>query len=329
MQVGILGVAHMHAVTYAALLGEMSGVQLAVIADEDEVRGRELAARFNSRWEKDYQTALSFPLDAVIVASENSRHREMAMAALEARLPVLCEKPLATRVEDAEAMVAESERRGVVLATAFPMRHSLPIRRLYDYLQTGALGRIVALNGTNRGQNPGGWFIRPELSGGGAVLDHTVHVIDLMRWYTGSEVVEVYAEIGTMHRECPVDDMGLLMLEFENGVVAAHDPSWSRPRQAFPTWGDVTLEVLGTEGVAWVDAFGQRLLAFDETIGKMQYVPWGDNADHGMLQDFLRVVREGGTPAATGKDGLEAVRVALAAYESARAQKPVRLSYNR
>jgi predicted dehydrogenase len=250
----------------------------------------------------------------------------MTLAALEANLPVLCEKPLATTVDDARAMVAFSQQRGVVLATAFPMRHSTPVRQLWEKIRAGELGRLLALNGTNRGQNPGGWFIVPELSGGGAVLDHTVHVVDLMRWYTGSEIKVVYAEIGTMNPDSAIDDIGLLTMEFENDVIAAHDPSWSRPRRSFPTWGDVTLEVIGTEGVATVDAFGQHLLAFEEPIGKMQYLPWGDNADAMMLQDFIDAVRYRQTPAATGQDGLEALRVALAAYESAQLGKPVSLT---
>lgn len=76
-----------------------------------------------------------------------------------------------------------------------------------------------------------------ELAGGGAVTDHTVHLLDLMRWITKSEVKKVYAEIDAfLHSHYQIDDVGHVQLEFENGVIADIDPSWSRPL-GYPAWG--------------------------------------------------------------------------------------------
>src|SRR5947209_6613557 len=79
--------------------------------------------------------------------------------------------------------------------TAFPCRYSPVMQKLKAMIDSGSAGKVLAFRGTNRGRNPGGWFIDRQLSGGGAMIDHTVHVTDLMRWLLRDEVKEVYAEI--------------------------------------------------------------------------------------------------------------------------------------
>lgn len=325
MNIAIFSFAHMHAYSYARSLQALHGVNLVIIADDDVERGRKAAEAFGTRYVKDYQEALKEPLDAVIVTSENTRHAEMVVAALQAGVHVLCEKPIATRLEDGRRMVQAAQVSQKTLQMAFPMRYNIPAARVKHQLDQGRLGRIRLMNGTNHGKNPGGWFIDPHLSGGGAVMDHTVHLVDLMRWYTGSEVREVYAEIGTRFHQIGVDDTGLLTFEFENGVVAALDPSWSRPQRSFPTWGDVTLEIVGTKGVMHLDAFAQHLVHYQESSGRAQHLGWGDDPDLRMLQSFISCIRTGNAPLASGHDGLQATQVALAAYESARLARPIRI----
>ena len=87
----------------------------------------------------------------------------------------------------------QSKRR--LCANGIPVRYNATVVRAKQMVDEGKLGRILAMKGTNRGRNPGGWFIDPKLSGGGAVMDHTVHVADIMRWITGAEVKDVYAEV--------------------------------------------------------------------------------------------------------------------------------------
>lgn len=329
MKVGIISFAHMHAQSYAEcfkILEEQGGnVNLVAIADADEERGRNAATRFDCTYFRDYQDLLATDVDAVVVCSENVLHAEMVIAAAEARKHVLCEKPLATTVGDARRMIAASERAGIILQVAFPVRFNSAIQRLQKMVVSEELGRIIAIRGTNRGKNPDGWFVDQSLSGGGAVLDHTVHVVDLMRWMLRSEVKEVFAEVDTRFHSIDVDDCGLLLLEFENGVFASHDPSWSRPKM-YPTWGDVTLEVVGTNGVSVVDAFAQHLTDFGDTALPIQHAFWGNSMDLGLIRDFVDCVTSGRSPFITGMDGLQAVAVALAAYESARTGKPIPLA---
>ena len=222
-------------------------------------------------------------------------------------------------------MVNAAEDKKRILQMAFPMRYSVPVAHVKQQVDQGLLGRILLLNGTNHGKNPGGWFVNPSLSGGGAVMDHTVHVVDLMRWYTQSEVREVYAEIDTRFHPIGTDDTGLLTFEFENGIIAGLDPSWSRPPRSFPTWGDVTLEIVGTEGVTHLDAFAQHLVHYHEALGRTQHLNWSDDPDTRMLKSFFTCIRDGRPPLASGRDGLLATEVAWAAYESARLMQPVKI----
>ncbi|MCL6625266.1 Gfo/Idh/MocA family protein [Alicyclobacillus shizuokensis] len=325
MKVAIFSFAHMHAYSYAAILSRRKDIELAFVADENEERGSSAAEKYGARFVPDYQAVLNQPdVEAVVICSENARHAEMVVAAAEAGKHVLCEKPIATSMEDGRRMVAACNEASVKFQIAFPIRFSTPVQRVKHQVDQGKLGQLMAINGTNRGQNPGGWFVDPALSGGGAVLDHTVHVIDIMRWYTGSEVREVYAEVGTRFSARSVDDCGLLTMSFENGVIAAHDPSWSRPK-TFPTWGDVTLRLIGTAGALTVDALAQNLVRYDDEAGTVKHIMWGDDPDEQMLNSFIESIYNDAAPLVTGEDGLKATEVALAAYESARTGRPVKL----
>lgn len=185
-----------------------------------------------------------------------------------------------------------------MLQTAFPVRFNTPVVKAKQVIESGQLGNIVAIKGTNRGTNPGNWFVDPEKSGGGAVIDHTVHVVDIIRWYTGAEVKEVYAEVGNLISDYDIDDCGLLTMEFDNNMFATLDCSWSR-NESFPTWGDLTLEVVGTRGTLKVDAFGQKTNVYNKDGAKWDF--WGDDMDKALVEDFISSVRDGNPLQLLGK----------------------------
>ena len=158
-------------------------------------------------------------------------------------------------------MLALCETAGVTLMTAFPMRFSPPVIAAREALLAGSLGRIYGCNATNQGQLPvaAPWFIDPDLAGGGALMDHVVHVADLLRWFFGSEVRQVYAQANRiLYRELQprVETGGIALLDFADGSFASIDCSWSRPSN-YPTWGNVKLEIVGEGGLLSLDAFRQ------------------------------------------------------------------------
>lgn len=324
LRVGLASCAHVHATAYLAALRELPDATLAGIWDDVPERGQRLAAEYGAPFYPELGTLLA-GVDTVVVASENARHRALVEAAAAAGVPVLCEKPLATTLADARAMVQACAAAGVALGTAFPVRYSAAVRGLRDAVRGGTLGETLVVRATNRGAFPGGWFGDPALAGGGALMDHTVHVADLLRWIWGREFAEVYAEAATRHHAIAVDDCGLLLIKMEGGLVVSLDPSWSRPVKAWPTWGDVTLEVTGTLGTAFVDVFAQNVELFSNERGRARWLGWGDDLDRLMLADWIASVRAGTPPPISGEDGLRASELAFAAYRSASAHEPVAL----
>lgn len=324
MNIGIMSFAHIHATSYADAIGRIEGAQLSAIYDTNVVRGEAAASKYNVPFFADVEQFLSSAIDVVLVCSENALHKEMVIAASKAKKHILCEKPIATNVADAEEMIAVCEEHGVELSIAYPVRYSAPIQQLKADIAAGELGEIVAIRSTNRGQNPGGWFIDEALAGGGAVLDHTVHMVDIMRWYMDSEAVEVTAFADTCFTELETDDAGIMTLVFDNGVIASHDASWSRFPQ-FPTWGDVVIEVIGTKGTRKVDVFNEQLRVYGKGAKSLTHMYCGNDTDFDLIVDFLRAIQAGKKPLISGYDGLQSLRIALAAYESNEQKQPVKL----
>ena len=329
MKIGILSFAHHHAEAYIANLRAIPGVEVCGVADEDAVRGQRLAQAHGAPFFTSYEALLASKPDGVIICSENNRHLPLVEMAADAKINVLCEKPLATTLADARAVVEVCERAGVLLMTAFPMRFSTPLQEVKARLDAGELGQVYCFNATNQGELPTkhrGWFVDPQLAGGGALMDHTVHLVDIMRWYVGSEAAEVYAQSNKIFHanEVEVETGGLEMITFQNGVFASIDASWCRP-QYWPTWGGLTFEMVTERGAVIVDGFKQNITVYSHANQRPVWQYWGSDMNQAMVSEFVSAIRDGRQPAVSGLDGLRAVEVTLAAYESVRTGQPVRL----
>lgn len=329
MKIGIMSFAHLHAEGYINNLRNAPGVEMIGIADEDLERGERFARQFNAHLFRSYEEMLSTRPDGVLICSENSKHRPLAEMAAAAGVNVLCEKPLATTVEDSRAILSACERAGVVLMTAFPMRFSTPLEEVKQRLDAGDLGSVLCFNASNQGELPKkhrDWFVDPLLAGGGAIMDHTVHLVDIMRWYLGSEITEVYAQHNQIFHagEVEVETGGMVMVTFQNEVFASIDCSWSRPSY-WPAWGGLSFEMVTSRGAVLVDAFKQNLTIFSHSIQRPAWAFWGSDANQAMVDEFVAAIREKRPAKVTGVDGLRAVEVALAAYRSAESGQPVKL----
>jgi UDP-N-acetylglucosamine 3-dehydrogenase len=318
MKIGLLSMAHIHAGLFYAPYFQQTG-HLHAIWDDDEARGREAAATYGCRFEPDLAKLLR-AVDGVVITTENTKHKDLAVAAARAGRHILCEKPLATTRADCLTMMEEARRAGVILMTAMPCRFHPAYHRIKAAVDNGEVGALVGIAATNQGHYPGGWFGTPELAGGGTVMDHTVHVADLLRHLTGSEVKSVYAVADRrFYPDVPAEDCGSISVEFENGVIATIDPSWSLPKPYARPF-NVTMEVVGTQGTITVDMFYQVI---DLWAGGNSLEIWGSNAYHLMPQRFVDACTKGAPVVVTGEDGFRAAEVAFLAYESIRQGKPV------
>lgn len=329
LRIGIMSFAHLHAEGYIGILQNDPNVDYIGLADHDPERAKRYAKQFESPMFDDYAALLAEKPDAVIIASENNKHRELTEMAAAAGVHVLCEKPIATTIEDAEAMIAACEKANVNLMIAFPMRFSPAAQQIKAAIARGDFGAIRCVNATNQGENPDhhrAWFSDREKAGGGAVMDHTVHIVDMMRWYMNAEPVEVYAEVDNLFykKTHDIDTAGLLMITFDNGVFVSLDTSWSRPT-FYPVWGNVKTDLITERGVVRSDYFVQKLDVYEGAQKRPLHHGWGSDPNAGMIAEFLQSVREGRKPLITGEDGLAALRVVHAAYISGQTNAPVKI----
>jgi predicted dehydrogenase len=324
--VAILGCAHQpHAWSYARALTSLPAARLVGVHDADAGLGHSVADDFGVPWTDDAEALLSSSdVQAVVVCSPTSQHRADVELAAGHGLHVLCEKPVATRVEDAEAMLAAVDAAGIQLHVAFVSRFLPQVRQVKDALDSGRLGHVVGLRAGNRGRPPlppgyPSWITDPEQSGGGALIDHSVHLTDLVRHLTGLEVEQVAAEAGSLLWSAGVEDCALLSLRLEGGAVAALDPSWSVP--ADNPWDyDFFLRLVGTAGAVDLDDLAASVTLVSPRAGRgMRLVGFADDPDAAMVEAFVASMRAGEVldPCATGVDGLRALQVALAGYASA------------
>ncbi len=334
LKVAVLSFAHTHAIGYCRLLAGRGDIEL-VTTDPDGAsatdaapRGRQLAELLGVAYVDSYAEALAWGPDAVVVTAENARHRGLVELAAAAGAHILCEKPLASTVEDADAMVAAAERAGVTLMTAYPVRFASSFRDACDRVRAGQLGTVIGVKGTNNGKIPltdRAWFTDAALSGGGALVDHVVHCADLLDELLGELPTSVRAVSNRMLHAgsgVQVETGGLVTAVYPSGVIATIDCSWSVPDSS-PTWGGVTLQITGTRGSITLAPFAQHVTGYDP-VGEV-WEGVGDDLDAAMLGEFVSAVREGRAARPGGDVGVRTLRIVDAAQRSARTGQPVLL----
>lgn len=335
MKIGILSFAHTHALSYAEFLRDRDDIDL-LTTDPDrasrpaeESGGADLARDLGVAYTESLDSLLAWEPDAIIVCSENSRHRAEVEKIAAAGVHILCEKPLATTPEDARAMVQACDTAGVFLMTAFPVRFTSEFTQLQHVIRSGQLGSILSFSGTNNGRVPTSraWFTDPGFAGGGSLTDHTVHVADLIfAALPDAQVESVYAEANRiLHPDLPVETAGLVLIRYTNGLSAVVDCSWSKPEH-YPVWGGLTLRAITETNIVDLNPFASRVDGFSERERSPLWLSYGQDTNATMIEEFLSAVTEGRQPVPNGRDGLRTVEIVSAAYESLTTRKPVTLS---
>lgn len=313
LKVGVIGTRHVHADGFARAAADLGASIVGAWEPDSDAR---------NTWERSPLLERDEVLeraDAVFVAGTNAERVDGVIAALEAGVPVLSEKPVAASHADLERLIAATTSAGsdARYMTALPVRFAGALQRARTAIEAGAIGTPLAGRGTNHGQFPGGWFGQMSEAGGGAVMDHTVHVSDALCWLLDDRIVEVYAEATRrLHDDIDVDDCGVLTFGFESGLFASLDASWSRP-VSFPTWGDVWIELVGTDGRLVIDPMVRHLDIYDDRAGKLRHEPYPDeDMGHTMMTAFLTYARDGGDSPVPLAQGVHASDVIFAAYDS-------------
>lgn len=259
LRVGIvgLGIGRHHLRAYQ----QIPGVEIVALADTNPDRLKEFGeANHIPYLYEDYQPLLARnDLDIVNICTPNALHAPIAIAAMESGKHVLCEKPLASTLADAEAMVATAERTGRALQVTFNHRQRGDVRALKAMMDEGQLGRIYHAKAwwlrRNGIPGMGSWFTQKALAGGGPLIDLGVHMLDMALFLMGEPPVRsvsgaVYAELGP-HRQggagYEVEDLASAFIRMENHASLLLEASWATYRANNDEYG-VTL--YGTEGGA-------------------------------------------------------------------------------
>jgi len=309
---------------------ELEGSDLVALADVNEAAlaetGEDLDVPASGQF-TDYEAMLEEGgLDAVGIATPNGLHRDQTLAALDTDLHVLCEKPLATSVEDAYEVTQRAEESDKTVMVGY-QRHFNPAYGLARerWAEGDREPRFITGEITHDWQSyyeeMDDWRMDPELSGGGHLLNVGTHVIDAILWTTGLKPTEINANVEFHDDEQIFDKQSAINIEFENGAVANVSDTGvvARTREHVHIWDEEGAVYL--EGREWNDREGYTI--DDEGTEHDPYFGYSRRLSKGAA--FLESIEEGTEPPATVYDGLKAVVVTMAAYESGRREERVEI----
>jgi predicted dehydrogenase len=347
VRIGIIGLGNIGGY-HAEFLGDVGDADLVAGLDIDAAARRSFAEEYDVETYEDHAELFS-TVDAVIVTTPNRFHEEYAVAALEAGVDVLLEKPLAHTVESAERIVEAAHAADAICMVGFNNRFSNPVEVLKHDLRTGRFGDVthVEANYVRRRGIPGrgSWFTSKAVAGGGALIDIGVHAIDLALYFLGfPEVVEVSgtarAEFGSRDDytflrqwgadEGPdgfdVEDSASAFIRCADGRTVSLEVAWAANR---PNTDEFVIR--GTEAGARLDRNSHELTVYDGGVGGANHlstatVDTQESVTHREEQRaFVRAVEAGTLDRNTVDEALAVQRVIDAIYRSSAEGRAVRL----
>lgn len=269
-------------------------------------------------------------IDAVYISSTNEKHRQQSLAAIAAGKHVLCEKPLAMTLDEASDMVRAAKAAGVTFATNHHLRCSGSHRAVRDLIRSGRIGRVLSLRLFHAVHLPPhlqGWRINDPSAGGGVIPDITVHDADVARFLLGEDPVSVVAQMGASGMGQGVEDSAMSVWTMPSGAMVMSHESFTHP------FAGSGLEVHGDKGSIFARGVMTQLPVGEidlVTAAGREPVPY---APHNLyvqaVTDFQAAVAGKGQPAATGRDGVASLAVALAVRTAAQTGTRQHVDYGR
>ena len=320
---GTGGIARSH----ARGLAEVPQARIVAAADVNEAAVREFASAHGvAQVETDYRAVVDNPaVDAVIICLPHALHGEAAIAAAQAGKHVLCEKPLGVSVAECDAIIAACEAAQVNLMVGHTHRFMLEHLRALELLRAGAIGDVLhihdSVTGATRHKDLG-WRGVPALAGGGVFMDNGVHSADRLRWWIGSEVTAVTANIGHYGARTEGEDFGVAHLEFANGATATMEISLI----AAPAMGRCRAEVTGANGAMEI-ATWRHLKVTGAEDQEWETMTFPRDRSQFIREDgeFVTSILEQRAPSVTGEDGKRAVAIIQGIYAASESGERVRL----
>ncbi len=343
VRVGIIGsrfVADIHAASF-----QIAPEQAAVVAVASPTPGN--AAALAQRYKipgvfTDYRKMLAeADVEMVLIAAPNALHAQMTMDCARAGKHVVCEKPLAMTIEEADEMIAVCDREGVLLMYAEELFFTPKYGKAKEMAAPGAVGKLHLIKQNEKHSGPHSpWFWEVDQSGGGVFMDMGCHGIAFCYWFLDRpEIRSVYCQMGAyVHkRKTRGEDEAVCIIEFAGGALGIVENSWARPGGM-----DDRIEVYGDSGLTYANLhMGNALPTFSETgygyaVEKAPttkgwtYPVFDELWNYGFPQEmshFARCVRGKEEPASTGQDGRVVMEALYAGYASAGQGRKIELPF--
>jgi predicted dehydrogenase len=304
-------------------------VELVAVCDTHEERAVNVAEKYGVRAYTNYEELLqSGEVDAVSVCTPNYLHAPISIAALQAGIHVLCEKPMATSKEEAEAMIEAAKQSGKKLMIAHNQRFVKSHQKARQLIESGEIGKIYSFRTTFGHGGPEGWsvegkegwFFQKEKAFVGAMGDLGVHKTDLLRYLLGEEIIEVGAFVETNAKDfADVDDNAVCVLKTESGIIGTLAASWAyvgKEDNSTIIYGEkaiLRLEDNPTYSLVVQYATGEVV---NYELGKIQSNAEGGQKNTGTVEQFVDSFIQDKEPPVTGEEGMKSLQVILAALQS-------------
>ena len=340
VNLGMIGCGSIATTAHLPAIEKLTGmVRLVATADVDRQAAEAVAQKFGASAYSDYRKLLERrDIELVVVATPEFLHHEQVLAAAAAGKHILCEKPMAPSLEEADAMLVACERAGVKLMVGHSRRATTRYLLAKELVARGEIGEVRLFRENERRQRPPsgeqGVYWRPEHWTGdpersvGVALTNAIHETDLFSWFLQAQPRSVFAESRTAREGNLVPDFISITVGYDNGAVAATEVNNSAP-PSYP--GYHQLEIYGTRGqITAKDMDQQALLLFQDKGASSpnasgRLLRFGD-AYVAQLAQMVRTLREDAPIAVPSQQARQALQIALAAVTSAKEQRVVQLA---
>ncbi|SFC36959.1 Predicted dehydrogenase [Bacillus sp. OV322] len=338
LRIGVIGcgsiATHRHLPEYAA----NPEAEIAAVCDILKERAEEKAELYQAKAYTSYEELLADDsIDAVSVCTPNYLHAPITIAALKAGKHVLCEKPMATSKEDAEAMIKASEESGKKLMIAHNQRFVPSHVKARELIESGKIGKLFSFrtafgHGGPEGWSADGmdsWFFKKSQAFIGAMGDLGVHKTDLLRYLLNEEITEVGSFVeGSAKENSDVDDNAVCILKTESGIIGTLAASWS-----YTAKEDNSTIIYGEHAIVRVEDHPEYSLIVQyksgETVnyelGQIQSNDEGGQNSSEVIDKFIESILSGKEPAVSGEEGMKSLMVVLAALKSNETKSIVRV----
>jgi UDP-N-acetyl-2-amino-2-deoxyglucuronate dehydrogenase len=341
---GIIGAGNI-AQVHAEALRDLPGARLRAVLARDEARTRPLAERHGAEAVTDADRFFARPdIHAVSICTPSGTHAELGIRAAAAGKHVLVEKPIDVTLDRARALIEACRRHGVQLGVIFQSRFMPAVAFTKRLLDGGLLGRLYVADAYVK------WYRAPAyyeaarwrgtlaLDGGGALINQSIHTVDLLQHFAGP-VAQVFGHTARLrHPQIEGEDTAVAVLKYKSGAMGVLEgttsvaPGYPRRLELHGERGSLVLDgndvtALDVEGASAEKAELERLrqAAKDASDGSSNPMNLDVTAHRRQFEDFVAAVRDGRSPLLSGDEGLKALEIVLAVYRSAGSGQPVAL----